>query len=155
MRTYVAEPERGRRKCAGKEGQKEAVYGNRRRIRGNRGKALLRKRGELLERSFAHLYETGAMRRLYVRGKENVQKKLLLQAAAGNLALILRHRIGAGTPRGLQDLLAGSLLLLLWLIWAETVIGRPLKSQGKPEIRMDSRFVTARDPRTCRRKRLV
>ena len=155
VRTYIAEPERGRRKWAGKEDQKVAVYGNRQRIRGNRGKALLRKRGELLERSFAHLYETGGMRRLYVRGKGNVQKKLLLQAAAGNLALMLRHRMGAGTPRGLQDLLAGSLLVLLRLIWAETVIGQPPEVSGRPEIRTDSRSVAARGLRNCRRKRAV
>src|SRR6266571_4471460 len=55
-------------------------------------------------------YETGALRRLYVRGKENVQKRLLLQAAACNLALLLRTMIGAGTPRALQD--AGQIYLL-------------------------------------------
>ena len=48
---------------------------------------LLRRRGELVERTFAHAYETGALRRLYVRGKQNVQKRLLLQAVAWNLAL--------------------------------------------------------------------
>ena len=57
-----------------------------------------------MERTFAHPYETGALRRLYVRGKQNVQKKLLLQAAACNLALLLRKMIGAGTPRALRDL---------------------------------------------------
>ena len=103
VRTYIAEPERGRRQWTGKEEQKAAVYRNRRRVTGQRGKALLRKRGEMLERPFAHMYETGRMRRLYVRGKINVQKKLLLQAAACNLALVLRQLLGAGTPRGLQD----------------------------------------------------
>ena len=83
----------------GREEQKAAVYGNRRRIQGARGKALLRKRGELLERPFAHLDETGGRRRWYVRGKGEVQKKLLLQAAACNLALVLRQMLGAGTPR--------------------------------------------------------
>lgn len=102
VQTYVAEPERGRRKWAGKREQQAAVYANRRRISGNRGKQLLRRRGELLERTFAHAYETGALRRLYVRGKGNVQKKLLVQAAACNLALLLWKMIGAGTPRALQ-----------------------------------------------------
>jgi hypothetical protein len=64
---------------------------------------LLRRRGELVERTFAHAYETGSLRRLYVRGKQNVQKRLLLQAAACNLALLLRKLIGAGTPRALHD----------------------------------------------------
>ena len=79
------------------------VYGNRRRIQGLRGKALLRKRGQMLERPFAHLFETGGRRRWDVRGKAKVQKKLLRQAAACNLALLLRQMLGAGTPRGLQD----------------------------------------------------
>ena len=106
VRTYIAEPDRGRRKWAGKRAEQAAVYGNRQRIGGNRGKQLLRRRGELVERTFAHAYETGALRRLYVRGKENVQKKLLLQAAACNLALLLRKMIGAGTPRAIQDVVA-------------------------------------------------
>jgi transposase len=113
VRTYVAEPDRGRRKWTGKREQQAAVYANRRRIGGNRGKQLLRRRGELLERTFAHAYETGALRRLYVRGKENVKKKLLVQAAACNLALLLRKMIGAGTPRALQDAVAGLFFVLL------------------------------------------
>jgi transposase len=116
VRTYVSEPDRGRRKWTGKRDQQAAVYANRRRINGNRGKQLLRRRGELLERTFAHAYETGALRRLYVRGKENVQKKLLVQAAACNLALLLRKMMGAGTPRALQDAVAGLYFVLLRLI---------------------------------------
>jgi transposase len=118
MRTYIAEPDRGRRKWAGKPEQQNAVYGNRQRIGGTRGKQLLRQRGERVERTFAHAYETGAMRRLYVRGKQNVQKKLLLQAAACNLALWLRKMIGAGTPRALQDLVAHLSFILGQLISA-------------------------------------
>src|SRR6266849_4656912 len=117
VRTYISEPDRGRRKWTGKREQQAAVYANRRRISGNRGKQLLRRRGELLERTFAHAYETGALRRLYVRGKENVKKKLLVQAAACNLALLLRKMIGAGTPRALRDTLAGLFLLLSRLLW--------------------------------------
>jgi transposase len=116
VRTYIAEPERGRRKWTGKEEQQAAVYANRRRISGNRGQQLLRRRDELLERTFAHAYETGALRRLYVRGQGNVQKKLLVQAAACNLALLLRKMIGAGTPRALHDAVAGLFLVLLRLI---------------------------------------
>ena len=80
-----------------------ATYANRRRVRGERGKRLLRQRGEKLERPFAHQFETGAMRRLRVRGLDEVKKKLLLQAAACNLALLLRTKHGAGTPRGLAE----------------------------------------------------
>ncbi|MDY7011876.1 MAG: hypothetical protein SVV80_14185 [Planctomycetota bacterium] len=62
IRSYVSEPNRGRRDWTDKEQEQVAVYANRRRIRGRRGKRLLRKRGELLERPFAHCYETGGMR---------------------------------------------------------------------------------------------
>jgi transposase len=103
VRSYIAEPDRGRRKWAGKRAVQAAVYANRQRTGGHRGKQLLRKRGEVVERTFAHTYETGALRRLHVRGKPNVQKRLLLQAAACNLALLLRKMVGAGTPRALHD----------------------------------------------------
>ena len=115
VRSYIAEPDRGRRKWAGKRVEQAAVYANRQRIGGHRGKQLLRRRGELVERTFAHAYETGALRRLYVRGKQNVQKRLLLQAAACNLALLLRKMMGAGTPRALHDVVAHLFFVLLRL----------------------------------------
>lgn len=93
------------------------MYGNRRRIRGERGKSLQRQRGEVLERSFAHMYETGA-RRLQVRGQENVQKKLLLQGMAYNLAILLRKMFGAGSPKALQDRVTSSFFAFLRLLWA-------------------------------------
>jgi len=128
VRTYIAEPDRGRRKWAGKRSEQAAVYGNRQRIGSHRGKQLLRRRGELVERTFAHAYETGALRRLYVRGKENVQKRLLLQAAACNLALLLRKMIGVGTPRAMQDAVASLLLVLLQRISAMYVVNKPAHS---------------------------
>jgi transposase len=127
VRAYIAEPDRGRRKWVGKRVEQAAVYGNRQRIGGHRGKQLLRRRGELVERTFAHAYETGALRRLYVRGKQNVQKRLLLQAAACNLALLLRKMIGAGTPRAMQDAGAHLLLVLLRLISAMNALNRPAR----------------------------
>jgi transposase len=113
VRTYVSVPHQPRRKWEGKAEQQAAVYANRRRVQGERGKSLLRRRGELLERPFAHQYETGAMRRLHVRGQGNVAKRVLLQAAAFNLALILRSITKAGTPRGMADLKT-RLLCALW-----------------------------------------
>lgn len=74
IRSYVSEPARGRQKWDEQSNAKEAVYANRRRIKGERGKRLLRRRGEKLERTFAHCYETGAMRRLHLRGRENIAK---------------------------------------------------------------------------------
>ena len=149
LRTYIAEPERGPRKWANKGEQKAAVYGNRRRIQGLRGKALLRKRGEMLERPFAHLFETGGMRRLYVRGKANVQKKLLLQAAACNLALILRQMLGAGTPRALRDRLADLFLLFFWMMaLAKAAAGlrQPLSGAVRTTESLLRRFAA---PRNC------
>ena len=79
---------------------RDAVYGNRRRVRGTRGRRLLRRRGELVERPFAHLFETGGMRRVHLRGHSNILKRLLMHVAGLNLGLLLRQAIGAGTPRG-------------------------------------------------------
>ena len=111
VRSYVSEPERGRRcwqdKKTGetpveKRAAQKALYGNRRRIRGDRGRRLQRRRGELVERPFAHQYETGGLRRVWVRGHENVRKRVLIQAAGCNLGLLLRRLTGVGTPRSLQ-----------------------------------------------------
>lgn len=104
LRTYVSEPNRGRRKWKDKREQQAAVYANRQRIRGARGKALMRKRGEFVERSFAHVYDTGGMRRTHLRGHENILKRLLLHTAGFNLSLVFRRTLGAGTPRGMQSI---------------------------------------------------
>ena len=104
IRTYISEPKRGRRRWRGKAAEKHATYGNRRRIRGNRGKAHLRRRGEVLERSFAHCYETGGMRRLHLRGIGNALKRLLIQGAGFNLGILMRKLYSVGKPRALQGL---------------------------------------------------
>ncbi len=106
VRSYVAEPDRGRRDWSKAPEAQAPVYGNRRRIRGARGRRLMRRRGELIERSFAHLYDTGGMRRTHLRGHTNILKRLLIHAGAFNLGLIMRQLIGVGTPRGLQGRLA-------------------------------------------------
>ena len=102
LRSYLSEPDRGRRKWKDNIDAQQAVYANRRRIRGERGKRLHRLRGELIERPFAHLYETGGMRRTHLRGHPNILKRLLIHAAGFNLGLVMRALIGVGTPRGLQ-----------------------------------------------------
>jgi transposase len=116
VRTYCSEPERGRRCWEGKTAEQAAVYANRRRIRGERGKDLLRQRGEMLERSFAHMYETGGLRRVYLRRHPNILKRLLVHAAAFNLGLVMRQLLGRGTPRGLQGYEAALFLTLLRLL---------------------------------------
>ena len=102
LRNYLSEPDRGRRCWQGRPAARDAVYANRRRIRGARGRRLLRCRGELLERPFAHLFETGGMRRVHLRGHPNILKRLLVHVAGCNLGLLLRHLTGVGTPRSLQ-----------------------------------------------------
>jgi transposase len=103
LRTYISEPRQRRRRWRGDQAARDAVYSNRRRIRGRRGKALLRQRGERLERPFAHLYETGGMRRTHLRGRNNILKRVLIQVSALNLGFLMRAAMGVGTPRGLQD----------------------------------------------------
>jgi transposase len=99
VRSYISEPDRGRRNWKDHPEARDAVYRNRRRIRAARGKRLLRQRGERLERPFAHLYETGGMRRVYLRGHTNILKRVLLHTAALNLGLLMRTLCGVGTPR--------------------------------------------------------
>jgi len=102
VRSYIAEPERGRRHWTQTSDAQAPVYGNRRRVRGVRGKRLLRCRGEYVERSFAHVYDTGGLRRTHLRGHQNILKRLLVHAGAFNLGLLMRQACGRGTPRGLQ-----------------------------------------------------
>jgi transposase len=106
VRTYIPEKKQpGQRDWEGQKdqvkarAQQEAVYANRRRVGGAYGKRLLRKRGELVERSFAHCYETGGMRRTHLRGRENILKRLLIHVGAFNLSLIFRSMLSAGKPR--------------------------------------------------------
>ena len=83
----------------------------------------MRPRGEYVERSFAHVYDTGRMRRTHLRGHENILKRLLVHAGAFNLGLLMRKAFGRGTPRGLQgrhvdagllEIVLGLLIESLW-----------------------------------------
>jgi transposase len=104
IRTYIPEREsrHGRRWTDKPEAEKSAVYGNRRRVRGKRGKALGRLRSEYTERSFAHTCTTGGARRSRLRGVIDVAKRYLMYVAGRNLGVIMRAIFGIGTPRGLQ-----------------------------------------------------
>jgi transposase len=129
IRTYISEPDRGPQSWTDQAAERDAVYANRRRIRGTRGKPLLRRRGELLARPCAHLYEAGALRRAHVRRHENVLKRLLVHAGAFNLGLWMRTLFGVDTPRSLQGRVTalGAMLCALWTFIAEamTVISSP------------------------------
>ena len=145
VRSYVSEPDRGRRHWTGQAAARDAVYANRRRIRGARGKRLLRQRGELLERPNAHLYETGRMRRVHLRGHPNILKRLLVQVCGVNLGSLMRHLTGVGTPRSLQGRASAlvdariGLLSVCWervlRFWAPERQDRPDSSWGRPATR--------------------
>src|SRR3954468_3272326 len=133
VRTYIPEPDRGRRKWQGKAVEQKRTYENRRRVRGDRGRQLQKKRSELTERSFAHLYETGGMRRLHLRGRDNILKRLLLHAAAFNISLILRKQLGMGKPRQFQGL-SREFFAFYFLILAEFSTAMPESEDGERDL---------------------
>lgn len=104
-RTYIPEPERkhDRTWTDKPPQQKAAVYANRRRTQGERGKKLQRLRSELTERTFAHVCETGGARRTWLIGIEKLRKRYLIAAAAHNLGCLMRTLFHMGTPKGLQE----------------------------------------------------
>jgi transposase len=124
VRSYISEPDRGRRNWTKNPAAHDAVYRNRRRIRGARGLRLLRLRGERLERPFAHLYETGGIGRVFLRGHENIRKRLLIHIGGFNLGLLMRQLIGVGTPRGLQGRLIAALASFIALLRRSVAVRR-------------------------------
>jgi transposase len=108
LRAYIPEPKRkGEPKWADKPAEsKRVVYNNRRRTKTAKSKRLQKLRSERVERSFAHVCETGGARRCWLRGLVKVTKRYLMQVAGRNLGLILRKLFGIGTARSLQDLRA-------------------------------------------------
>ena len=143
-RSYIAEPRRGRQHWEDEIEERDAVYANRRRKNGRRGRHLMRRRGELLERPFAHAFETGGMRRIHLRHHENIAKRLLVHIAGFNLGLLMRKRFGVGKPRCLQGQPAAlwAALILLWDLLASLM---RLPGTAGREIRPDS----ARLPHPC------
>ena len=148
VRTYIPEKkQKGQRDWDGKGEQQEAVYANRRRVNGAYGKRLLRKRGELIERSFAHCYDTGAMRRTHLRGHQNILKRLLIHVGAFNLSLIFRSLLGAGTPRELRNRLArlfSRLFGALCQLWMRTERGNSVFSPLGFRSRRNRRYLRYR-----------
>ena len=144
LRSYVSEPDRGGRKWKGDLEGRDAVYANRRRVRGERGRRLLRMRGERLERPFAHLYRTGGLRRTEVRGHSNVLKRLLIQAGAFNLGMLLRKQVGAGTPRGLQAQVLRAMLLVFGLVNATKQLIGEIVGTFLGKFRMQTSFTRRR-----------
>ena len=150
LRTYIAEPDRGRRHWTRHPDARDAVYANRRRIRGARGRRLQRRRNEYLERPNAHLYETGGMRRTHLRGHTNILKRLLVHAGGFNLGLLMRAVFGVGTPRCLQGQRAALIAVIVALWDALHGIWRPQDTSSTdhaapftPQHRLDLLLVEA------------
>lgn len=142
VRSYIPEPERGRRNWQGegKAEEQKRTYENRRRVRGDRNKRLQKLRSELTERSFAHLYATGGMRRVHLQGRKNILKRLLVHGAAFNLSLILRQIMGVGKPRRLQGLaLQPSMLFARIFSWLWATSGALESRAGNFAPQSDSR----------------
>jgi transposase len=107
VRTYIPAPE-GKRNWKGKPEEQRRYRNNRSRTKRNYGKTMMRKRGELVERSFQHLYDRGGQkRRTTFRGTEKVLTDCLMKAAAFNLGLVLRIRFGYGAPKSMANGLKG------------------------------------------------
>jgi hypothetical protein len=129
-RTYIPEPKRKKRTWADKpDAWRVATAANRRRVKGDRSKRLQKKRSELVERSFAHVCETGGARRTWLRGRMNVSKRSLMQVAAHNLGVVMRALFGVGKPRVLQGrggaaLAAPVLLMVVLTGWGRRWYGR-------------------------------
>lgn len=134
VRTYIPEKKQpGHRHWEGKAEEQQAVYANRRRLKGAYGKRLLWKRGELIERSFAHCYDTGRMRRTHLRGHENILKRLLIHVGAFNLSLIFRNLLGSGRRESreiashrpfLRSFSCSATLQCLWVVQLCFFIGK-------------------------------
>ncbi len=113
-KTRIAEPEpaRGYLRWHGDEAAQRAVYANRARLKSGIGRETMRRRGELVERSFAHVLDRGGMRRAWLRGRENVHKRYLIHVAGFNLGVLMRALYGQGTPREAAEALYALLFVL-------------------------------------------
>jgi transposase len=104
-KTRIAEPEptKGYLRWRGDEAAQRAVYANRARLKSEIGRETMRRRGEMVERSFAHILDRGGMRRAWLRGRENIHKRYLIHVAGFNLGVLMRALHGEGTPREAAD----------------------------------------------------
>ena len=155
--SYIPERKQaGKRNWDGKQAEQQAVEANHRRVTGDYGKQLLRRRGEFIERSFAHCYETGGMRRSTLRGHDNILKRLLIHVGAFNISLILRKMLGAGTPRELKNRAVSLVLRLFeWLTCHDLPVGAvkssnaPILTRYSPSHSISPAFHLTRNSVTC------
>ena len=147
VRTYIPEKKQpGKRHWRGKKGQQQAVYQNRQRVRGGYRKKLLRRRGEFVERTFAHCYETGGTRRCTLHGRRNILKRLLIHVSSFNISLVMRKMLGAGKPRELanrmEELISGACNRLINFFRYKSADNFNLRSANTP--RNTAHFITVR-----------
>jgi transposase len=132
LRSYIAEPKRPRRRWRGRKAEQKATYANHRRMKGSRAKKLARWRAEKVERSMAHNYETGGLRRIYLRGHGNILKRVLVHVAGFNLGLVMRKIAGHGTPRGLQGRLLRLFAFIIAAIQALLLLSNSVSRHAQP-----------------------
>ena len=113
-KTRIAEPEpsKGYLRWHGDEAARKAVYANRVRLKSGIGRETMRRRGEMVERSFAHVLDRGGMRRAWLRGRENLHKRYLIHVAGFNLGVLMRALYGQGTPREAAEALYALIFVL-------------------------------------------
>jgi transposase len=113
-KTRIAEPEpaKGYLRWHGDEAARRAVYANRARLKSGIGRETMRRRGELVERSFAHVLDRGGMRRAWLRKRENIHKRYLIHVAGFNLGVLMRALYGQGTPREAAEAANGFVFVL-------------------------------------------
>ncbi len=140
-RSYISEPERSGRKWKDKQDEQAATYANRRRIRGNRGKRFIRRRGELLERPFAHYLEAGGMRRTHLRRHDHILKRFLTHVAGFNLGILMRNLIGKATPKEYAELKASLIAALLHFISTIEARFTPLQSESRPNLAIPPNYI--------------
>jgi len=144
LRTYIPEPESVyERRWTDKPPEYEEAYrANRRRVQGDRGKRLQKKRSEVVERSFAHLCDSGGARRTWLRGLVNVRKRYTLVAAGRNLGLMMRKLFGVGTPRSLQGVCWCFYVLRRLTLFSRTALRTPWTPRKRSR-RKSAHFLTA------------
>ncbi len=133
IKTVIADPVSNRRLDKLEAQQRQAVKAAHRSTRSKYGKALLRRRGMHIERSFAHILDCGGMRRTTLRGWENLNKRFKLAAAFYNLSQLMRKLFGFGTPKQLAALakaLVSVLGRLLSLLDTITNLAAQLRSRS-------------------------
>lgn len=130
-KTRISEPvpAKGVLRWHGDTAAQKAVYANRSRLRSGVGRAAMRKRGEMVECSFAHVLDRGGMRRAWLRGRENLQKRYLIHVAGFNLGILMRALFGCGNPREA----AGSTQAFLFVIQAESMLAFAIVGQAAAE----------------------